>query len=199
MDINIDGGILSGGMSTRMQGRDKGLQHFKEKPLAYWVNQALEPFVNKVHLNCNRYFSEYQTICSSICSDTFENFQGPLAGLVSLMEKSTADFLLVSPCDTPLLGKTFGSEMLAFLTTQLENNPHDKILFAAKDQTREHPLHLCISTSYKNDLVNALNEGNRKVMQWANSNHVVWLDLANSSVNFENFNRLEDLENRGRL
>lgn len=193
-NIQIDGGILAGGLSTRMNGQDKGLQQYKGQALAHWVLESLNPFVHSVHINCNQNQTHYQGLCPSTCSDTVKGFQGPLAGLVSLMEASTADYLLISPCDTPKLGQVFGDKMLNVLHSQLEQNPDKKILIAARDQNRCHPLHLCISRSYKSDIELSLKNGNRRVMQWVKTNQVVWVDFSEYTSCFENFNRLADLE-----
>jgi len=198
MAISIDGGILAGGLSTRMLGKDKGLQHLNGQAMAKSVYKALLPHVNTLYINCNQNYDAYREICPNVCSDTIEGFQGPLAGLVSLMEASTADYLLVSPCDTPYISEAFGVKMLAALNSALSNQsllnePCTPLLFASKDSDRNHPLHLLISTQYKSKLEQALEEGQNRVMQWVNSNNVQWVDFSDHMDKFSNFNSPEAL------
>jgi len=199
MKFKIDGGILAGGLSSRMDGKDKGLQTFNNQAMALWVHQAISPFVDTVYINCNRNHTSYQEISPHTCSDTIAGFQGPLAGLVSLMSASKADYLLVSPCDTPMLSPAFGEKMLAVLKAKLAHDPHQTILIASKDENRNHPLHLCISTRLKNNLEKAIENGEHRVMQWVRNNDVHWVDFSKDASTentdcFVNFNTLEALE-----
>jgi len=200
MSISIDGGILAGGLSTRMLGKDKGLQHLNGQSMAKSVYLALKPHVNTLYINCNQNYDAYRSICPNICSDTIEGYQGPLAGLVSLMESSTADYLLVSPCDTPYISEAFGFRMLAALQSALNkealfNAPSTPLLFASKDADRNHPLHLLISTQYQSKLEQALEQGQHRVMQWVNTNNVQWIDFTGHMGEFSNFNSPEALLN----
>ncbi|KZY78769.1 hypothetical protein A3741_21160, partial [Oleiphilus sp. HI0069] len=146
MTLQIDGGILAGGLSTRMDGKDKGLQLYRQKPMAQSVFDSLQPYVRRVLINCNRNQTQYQEISPLVCSDSIEGFQGPLAGLHSLMLNTDADYLLVSPCDTPCLGQEYGQKMLNILYQKQELFPGQPLIIASRDENRSHPLHLCIST-----------------------------------------------------
>ena len=141
----IDGGILAGGLSRRMQGEDKGLQLFKDKPMASWVYQALSPHVRKVIINCNRNQSDYSKITTELSRDTISGFPGPLAGIISIMEASDADYFLISPCDTPLLNQEFSKKMLGFLNTQLSQDNNKPLLFAVMAGEKQQHLHMCIA------------------------------------------------------
>ena len=157
MSISIDGGILAGGLSTRMHGKDKGLQLLNGQSMAKSVYQALKPHVSSLYINCNQNYDVYRSICPNICSDTIEGYQGPLAGLVSLMKASTADYLLVSPCDTPYISEAFGFKMLTALNNALSNDSllnknNPPLLFSTKDADHHHPLHMLISTRYQTKL-----------------------------------------------
>jgi len=199
MKFKIDGGILAGGLSSRMDGKDKGLQTFNNQAMTLWVYQAISPFVDTVYINCNRNHTRYQEISPHTCSDTIAGFQGPLAGIVSLMSASDADYLLISPCDTPLLNQAFGKKMLAVLNDKLADDPHQTILIAAKDENRSHPLHLCISIKLKHKLEQAIENGEHRVMQWVRNNDVHWVDFSkdaspDNTDYFVNFNTLDALE-----
>ena len=195
MNISIDGGILAGGLSTRMLGKDKGLQQLNGQSMAKSVYQALAPHVNMLYINCNQNHDNYREISPNLCSDTIEGYQGPLAGLVSLMAVSSADYLLISPCDTPSISKAFGSKMLEALKSALNTSTDlsTPLLFAAKDAERHHPLHLLIATQYQSKLEQAIAQGQRRVMQWVNNNNVQWVDFTGHNSEFSNVNSPEAL------
>lgn len=195
MTITIDGGILAGGLSTRMLGEDKGLQRLNGQTMASAVYQALVPHVNTLYINCNQNQEAYQSISPNICADTIAGFQGPLAGIVSLMSESTADYLLISPCDTPHISNLFGHRMLEALENALTTHTKNDtpLLFAAKDANRNHPLHMLVSRQFLPELELAVSQGLRRVMQWVNRNHVQWVDFSDHSSKFSNFNSPEAL------
>jgi len=176
-----------------MNGQDKGLQKYKTLAMAKWVSRALTPHTDTLFINCNNNQSLYKSISPNLCSDTISGFLGPLAGLVSLMESSQADYLLISPCDTPMLPEEFGSRMLATLDNLLAQDNRKPLLLAAKDAHRKHPLHLCISTKFKNNIETALKSGERRVMRWINNNQPHWVDFSDYPDSFSNFNSLKDL------
>tara|TARA_R110002167_G_scaffold6896_2_gene32542 strand:- start:56 stop:652 length:597 start_codon:yes stop_codon:yes gene_type:complete len=189
----IDGGILAGGLASRMQGEDKGLQLFENMPMASWVCQALSPYVRNVIINCNRNQSEYSKISNHISSDTIKGFPGPLAGIVSVMEASDADYFLISPCDTPLLKQSFSLEMLQFLHSQYALTPNKPLLFAAKVGDKQQPLHMCIAKEYKSSLKQYLEKDEHRVMKWMSDNNAHWLDFDTQDESFKNFNTLEEI------
>lgn len=189
----IDGGILAGGLATRMQGQDKGLQLYQNKRLVEWVYQSLAPHVRKVIINCNRNHDVYGELSPFICSDSIKGFPGPLAGLISLMENSDADYFLVSPCDTPKLTQQYAQKMLAFLKQQLSLDQKHPQLFAVTTDTGQHPLHLCISRFYQPSLENYLAKGEHRVMKWMSDNKARWVDFSAHSCQFQNYNSLDDL------
>jgi len=198
MKITIDGGILAGGLSRRMEGNDKGLQLYKHQAMAKWVYQALAPHVRDVYINCNKNHSSYQTISPFTCSDTISGFQGPLAGLVSLMAATDADYLLISPCDTPMLSQSFGKKMLIELDKLLAKDPNQAVIIASKDEHRDHPLHLCISRKFKKSLEQAIERDEHRVMQWVKNNGAHWIDFSHEQSSddsecFVNFNTLDAL------
>lgn len=193
MSLTIDGGILAGGLATRMGGQDKGLQMYLDEPMAHYVNNALSPYVRNVIINCNRNDDAYRKISPFTCSDSIGGFQGPLAGILGIMESSDADLFLISPCDTPLIGKGFAKIMLEQVNKLLERNPDHPILIAAKDSSHNHPLHLCISKDYKSSLENTIKAGHKKVMKWMFDHNAEWLNFESQS-NFVNFNTIEELD-----
>tara|TARA_R110001592_G_scaffold1911_1_gene11846 strand:+ start:24431 stop:25027 length:597 start_codon:yes stop_codon:yes gene_type:complete len=191
--LTIDGGILAGGLASRMQGEDKGLQLFNEKPMVSWIYQTLSPYVRKVIINCNRNQSDYSQITTNLVSDTISGFPGPLAGIVSIMEASDADYWLICPCDTPLLSQDFAKKMLDFLQTEYSQDKPKPLLFAVIAEGKQQPLHMCIAKEYKTALKLYLENGEQRVMKWMHENNAIWLDFSEQAECFKNFNTLDDV------
>ncbi len=191
MSLIIDGGILAGGLATRMGGVDKGLQLYQDRPMVEHVYDALSPFVRQVIINCNRNQDDYEFVSPHLCADGVKGFKGPLAGILSIIDSSDADYFLISPCDTPLIGTEYAASMVAELNHQLENE--DKpLLMAAKDESNHHPLHLLISRQFRESIADAIHQGNHKVMRWMFDHGARWLEFNENDV-FVNFNTLEEL------
>ena len=113
LDIKLSGLILAGGEGRRMAGRDKGLISLANKPLVEYAIECLNPLVDDLSISCNRnreLYQGYQLNCvsdNSIAGDADQNghriFQGPMAGLAAGLKQAKHDWLLVMPCDTPLM------------------------------------------------------------------------------------------------
>lgn len=189
----IDGGILAGGLASRMQGKDKGLQLFKHQPMAQWVFQAISPYVRNVVINCNRNHSEYSKISKTLCSDTIADFPGPLAGIVSIIQASNADYFIISPCDTPLLSSEFASTMIRTLNEKRAHNTNHSVLFAVSTEAKQQPLHLCLSRHHIDSLKRYLASGEHRVMKWMKENNAQWLDFSACAETFKNFNTLDEV------
>ena len=194
MTLKVDGGILAGGLSSRMNGQDKGLQSYNKRPMVSWIIDALQTSVDKLYINCNRNISEYKAFGFDLCQDIMPYYQGPLAGIHSLLNASNADYLLISPCDTPNIAESFPKRMLAELKKRHLDTPNQALLLAATFQGKHHPLHMCISSSYINKLKTSLNNGERKVMRWLEDNNVSWIDFSDADSDFSNLNSLDSLK-----
>ena len=99
----MTGLVLAGGQSRRM-GQDKGLMHWRDRPMAHWVAEALSTVATPLLISANRSLPAYRQL-GQVLQDTPEfKGQGPLAGLLAgLIEARQRGFdaVLVSPCDTP--------------------------------------------------------------------------------------------------
>ena len=193
MDIKIDGGILAGGLSSRMGGIDKGLTKFKNQAMVNHVYGAFSSQLDTIYINCNKNHDQYRLVSPNICSDSDSEFLGPLAGILSLITASNATAMIISPCDTPNLSPEIINKLLLETKISFKENPHQKILFAVKENNNFHPLHLCISCSYRDELKHAITLGTRRVMQWVKENNVRWIDFSEYRDSFDNINTLKDV------
>ncbi len=188
MEYTISAVILAGGKARRMNGADKGLQLLQNKPLISHVIERLQPQVVDISINANRHHTEYAQWGFPVFSDELPDFQGPLSGMLTALEKAKTDFVLFVPCDSPY----FPQNLLEKLKSAVKN---DRTLMAyAKDKEREHPTFCLMSVQLKEKLRAYLNEGERRLLQFMNKNGAVAVQFDEQEGRFVNFNTLEDLQ-----
>jgi molybdopterin-guanine dinucleotide biosynthesis protein A len=95
--------VLAGGRGARVGWRDKGLLSYKGKPLIDHVIERLSPQVEELLISANRNLDDYVQRGYPVLADTLPDFAGPLAGVLVGLQKARFEWLVVSPCDTPLL------------------------------------------------------------------------------------------------
>lgn len=189
MTKKISAVILAGGLARRMNGIEKGLQFFNEKPLISHILARLAPQVNDIWLNINRSIKQYQLIFPTLpyYQDNLPDFQGPLSGILSGIENIESDYLLFVPCDTPFIPPN----LLEKLHTALRIN-NAQIAYA-HDGERPHPTFALIHRSVKTELHHYLASGERRLLCFFQSQKSIAVDFSEQKSSFSNFNTLEDL------
>lgn len=93
--------ILAGGLATRMDGVDKGLQQLQGKALVQRLLEQLSGQTDDLLLNTNRNQQQYQSLSpqARVISDIWPDSRGPLAGIYSCLQQARHNYLLVIPCD----------------------------------------------------------------------------------------------------
>ncbi len=191
--LRIDAGVLAGGLSSRMDGKEKAFQIVRDQPMITWILNALtSDQIEHVWINCNRNIDQYKHYSRYICQDRNQSFQGPLEGILSLMSASSADYLVLSPCDTPFIPKDYASVMLDFLFRNASST-NLPLCIAAESGGRQHPLHCCLATSLESNLLRYLNAGNNRVFPWIESLNPLWIEYDQNPDPFQNINTSEEL------
>lgn len=183
----VAGVILAGGRARRMNNRDKGLVHFKGRPMVSYAIAALTPVVDCVLINANRNIEQYRQFGWPVISDQTDSFDGPLAGILTAMIHADADVLVVIPCDSPLI-KTEHLRKLLF--SRAENNADVAVAF---DGIRLHPVFLAITTALQTSLRDYLADGQRKAAAWLAQQNLVRVDFSRESEIFSNINTMDEL------
>ena len=188
MTITISAVILAGGKAHRMGGQDKGLQILGKQSLIQYVINRLQPQIHNISINTNRNQTEYAKFGFPIFSDVLPDFQGPLSGMLTALEKTKSDFILFTPCDTPF----FPMNLLDKLKSAVKN---DRTLIAyACDEEREHPVFCLMSVQLKEKLRHYLASGERRLLQFMKENGGISVKFTKEEGHFENFNTLDDLD-----
>ncbi len=100
------GVILAGGKSTRM-GIDKCTVLFCGKPLIFWSYKALRDVADEVIISVSkgRESSPLETFFGGnvkIVRDEKPDL-GPLSGMLSSFKKAKGEYVILTPCDSPLI------------------------------------------------------------------------------------------------
>ena len=188
----ILGVVLAGGKSLRF-GEDKSQVKLNNKSLIdHILSQILTEFKELLIVSNNSIeFNKSENI--SIISD-FKNNLGPLGGVLTAMKwikdnKKDYQWISTFPTDTP------------FFKNQILKDFHDKInlkngkLFFIKSNNTRHNIFGLWSIDLADKLEKDLENGDRKVEDWANKVGVNIIDMQfEKNDPFFNINTKEDLE-----
>jgi molybdopterin-guanine dinucleotide biosynthesis protein A len=188
----ILGVVLAGGKSLRF-GEDKSQVKLNDKSLIdHILSEILTEFKELLIVSNNSIeFNKSENI--SVISD-FKNNLGPLGGVLTAMKwikDNNKDYQWIStfPTDTP------------FFKNQILKDFHDKInlkngkLFFIKSNNTRHNIFGLWSIDLADKLEKDLENGDRKVEDWANKVGVNIIDMQfEKNDPFFNINTKEDLE-----
>ncbi len=164
---DITGVILAGGRGSRMGGADKGLQNFNGVPLALHTQLRLSPQVGELLINANRNLAAYESFGVPVWPDaaSLGDFAGPLAGVLTGLERSETPLMMTVPCDTPL----FPHDLVERLLDALEAEDAEIAMAAAREedgQLRPQPVFCLLRTHLLESLVRFTAGGGRKIDAW---------------------------------
>lgn len=183
----VSGVVLAGGLARRMQRQDKGLLPFKGQPLISYAVAAMHPLVDELLISANRNQDSYQTFGYKVISDDNDDFEGPLAGILSAMQTAKHPVLLVAPCDSPLIKTGQLQRLLSALNDEFD-------IAVAYDGERLHPVFAALKTRLKADLQQYLKSGERKLQTWFQRHSLVKVDFSDTPEIFANINTPEQLK-----
>ncbi|MCU6663622.1 molybdenum cofactor guanylyltransferase MobA [Silvania hatchlandensis] len=187
---NITGVVLAGGKASRMGGKDKGLQELNGKPLWCYVAQTLQMQVTTLVISANRNIATYQASGYAVYSDRLADYPGPLAGMLSVMQQSDAQWFLFCPCDTPFIPTCLAARFIE----QIEASP----VVWVHDGERDHPTIALMSRQLIPVLQDYLASGERRVMVFMRQAGGHTVDFSDMKQSFININTLEAIQNMQR-
>ncbi|MFV0278792.1 MAG: molybdenum cofactor guanylyltransferase MobA [Parahaliea sp.] len=181
---HITGLILAGGAGRRMGGQDKGTVTWHGMALAEHVAHRLRPQVGRLWISCNRNTHFYTTLAERIFRDEQPGFEGPLAGIASVIPALDSEFLAISACDTPRLP----TNMVERLSASLQR-PQIQ-LSLAWDGEREQYLCALLRRDCLPSLQDYLRRGERSVRGWYATLRRERVDFSDQPDSFDNINQL---------
>jgi len=180
--------ILAGGRGQRMNNLDKGLMLWQQKPMIEHVLKQLNVSSEKIIISANRNTETYKQYADTVINDDLEDYQGPLAGILSAMQVSTTPYLLCLPCDTPEPPKDMLKQLWQCM--QAEN----KSSALCHDGERLQPLFSLLACKNKLLLADFLQQGRRKVHDFMSLIDPAICDFSAQKNRFDNFNQPEDMQ-----
>lgn len=182
----ITGAILAGGRGTRMGGCDKGLVNLAGEPLVAHVLARLRPQVGAVVIVANRNLPSYRRQRAAVIRDEPPSGAGPLAGIASALHYAATAYLLIVPCDNPLLP--------ADLAVRLRRALADPAIEIAVAQSGERlePLFALLRTTLAPSLRQFLAGGGHAVHAWYAQHRVAPIDFSDCKEAFVNLNTPAD-------
>lgn len=178
--------ILAGGQGSRMGGKDKGLIKFRKLPLIAHVVNIVKPKVNRILISANRSLDEYSEY-GEVISDDLTGFQGPLAGISKALKVCTSEYLLVLPCDSPLID----GELIDELILGLEESKAD--ICVAHDGSIMHATFALLRSNLQTSLEKFLDDGGRKMALWYRQHSLERINVSDKLEVLTNLNSPEDL------
>ena len=184
--------ILAGGKSRRF-GADKAVAKLGEKSLIDYTINKLEPKFAEILVITN---NPKQVSKNNIffIKDTMSGQLGPLVGILSAMEwvknnDKNYEWIISFPCDTP-----FFEEKIIDKVINSQKSSDKKLLFL-KSGNKRHNIFGLWSIELMEQLRNDINQGARKVEDWANKIGTEIIEInSESDKSFLNINTKLDLE-----
>lgn len=190
----ITGLILAGGRGTRMGQVDKGLQTFRNAPMALHVLMRLSPQVGQLLINANQNIAVYESFGIPVWPDHTEGFAGPLAGLQTGLMHCESPYLLTAPCDSPFLPEDLAQK----LSDALMNENADIAVAATRETendvsyTQRHPVFALVKSTLLPSLNSFLHQGGRKIDSWFKEARVAEV-IFEDNMAFRNINTVQEL------
>nr|WP_139148672.1 molybdenum cofactor guanylyltransferase MobA [Kushneria phosphatilytica] len=183
---NLTAVILAGGQGRRMGGQDKGLVPLAGLPMISHVITRLAPQVRHLIINANRSHERYRALGWPVIPDQEEGYAGPLMGMLTAMRHVRTPWVLIAPCDTPLLPHDLVSRLQSAAS-------EDRDIVQACDSERVHPVVALMRTSLADDLATTLAAGERRIDRWY-ARHRLASVCFESHMAFANVNHESDGE-----
>ena len=159
--------VLAGGLSSRF-GSPKAFAEWEGRPFYELSLAALEPFCEKCIVVTRPELVERFPAGLHITTDiaVFAG-QGPIAGILSGMEKLQADRYIVLPCDMPFMTRDVVGQLLEC---------HRSGVTAVVLDGKYHPLVSIWDADVASDLHESLKNGKRRVMDVQEKHGVNWVN-----------------------
>lgn len=193
------GVLLAGGLARRMGGGDKPLRTIGRKPILDHVIERLAPQCDSLVINANGDPNRFASYTIPVVADTVPDFAGPLAGILAGLDwlaasQSQITWLVSVAADTPFIPHDLVAGLHA--AGIRDNVP----LACAASGGWTHPVIGLWPVSLRDDLRQALQDGERKIDRWTARHgvaHAQW--PVETHDPFFNANAPEDLVEAERL
>jgi len=185
---NLQGVIIAGGLSRRMDGVFKGGIKLAGKPLLGHVIDRLKPQLEHLTINANQCKLNLSKFNLPIFEDRSPYVgEGPLAGIRTALLEYPNSWILTVPCDAPILPQDLVSKMLK------TSSEFEADAYYAHDGERAHPLFSLHSPVLLSAMTDFLAAGNRRMTDWLKQIQACPVDFSEQIESFTNCNTPEQL------
>ena len=197
---NAVGVVLAGGLSRRMDGREKAFLPLGGKPLIRHVLDRMKPKFAAVAINANGDPARFREFGLPVIADTIPGYAGPLAGILAGMrwareQHPRVTHIVTAAADTPF----FPADLAERLPSAAQGD-RPTIAIAISDEHR-HPVFGCWPVALADELEAFLHSGeDGKVMLFARNYPIVDVPFDEIEIGeekldpFFNINTPADLE-----
>lgn len=194
--------VLAGGRGSRMGGVDKGLQKFRDTPMALNALLRLQlqagDLIGDLMVNANRNLAAYEAFGQPVWPDSLPDYAGPLAGFLTGLAHCETPYLLTVPCDTPL----FPLDLVQRLAAAFDDPSTEIAMVSAREgegqsELRTQPVFCLLRADLLPSLTAFTQAGGRKIDRWTDQHRtvVVPFDLPSDDPQaFFNANTLAELQ-----
>lgn len=186
--LNISCVILAGGEGRRVNGQDKGLVLYQNKPLIEHVVANVKPQVDDIVISANRNLASYQRYADKVISDEQNDYMGPLAGINACLPHCRHSLTLVVACDLPRLPDDLVCRLHAAM-----NKPDRASDISIATVNSRHQLALLIKTGLQLSIAQNLAKNRLKLIEWVESQHYETVNFDQQEQAFANLNTLGQL------
>ena len=190
---NILGVVLAGGKSRRF-GSDKSSVKLGDKSLIEHAILKIENNFKEILIIKNNENIIFNNNNVFLINDIIKGYLGPLVGVLTAMDwvkknKKNYNWIATFPCDTPFFDQSVIETIIKY------PQKSTKKLFFLKSGNKRHNIFGLWSMELKDILLKDINNGYRKVEEWANKvgSEIIEINSKNDN-NFLNINTKEDLE-----
>ncbi|MCI5077305.1 molybdenum cofactor guanylyltransferase MobA [Oricola sp.] len=192
---NVAGVVLAGGLSRRMDGRDKALIPLGGRPMIAHVLERLAPQVDAIAINANGDPARFATFGVPVLADTIPGHAGPLAGILTAMrwarESRHATHVVTAAADTPFFPPDLVSRLRATSADQ-------GTIVMARSPTGSHPVFALWPVALADDLETWIQVSDTlKVTAWAGRHASIACDFTLRDDGYDpffNVNTQRDLD-----
>ena len=174
--------LLAGGRGQRMGGRDKGMVEWHGQPLVAWPYRVARPLTDDLLISCNRNQQRYSAFADQLVCDNEPDFPGPLAGIRAGLSAARHSWLMVVPCDAPLIDEALLTQL--YRTAVAE--PHKPVMLRRGAQWE--PLFCIIPVSLASAVEQAWQAGERSNRNVLLALHARALEIEQHDTRLANLN-----------
>lgn len=183
--------ILAGGKSSRMKGNDKGLMEFNSRSVLSRIIGLANEYSSDVFVIANNNIDSYRLIHEPVYSDILDDFQGPLSGIYTALNKSKNKKIIVLPCDGPFIKTEYFQRLISY--------DRKERIQVVKTGNRLQPVYALIDSYLEDNLRVFLLSGERKIDKWYTACKFDEILFNENDEMFININSEDDVKDNEKL